>query len=40
MSEKQMNGAEALMECLEKNGIEIMFGIPGGVGYPTVRCAV
>jgi len=34
MSEKQMNGAEALMECLEKNGIEIMFGIPGGSAIP------
>ncbi len=34
MSEKQLNGAEALMECLEMNGIEIMFGLPGGSAIP------
>ncbi len=34
MSENTMNGAAALMECLEKNGIEIMFGIPGGSAIP------
>ena len=34
MSEKQLNGAEALMECLEMNGIEMIFGLPGGSAIP------
>lgn len=34
MSEKQMIGAEALLQCLEKAGIEIMFGLPGGAAIP------
>ena len=27
-------GAEILVECLHKEGVEIMFGIPGGVALP------
>ncbi|MBN2169214.1 MAG: biosynthetic-type acetolactate synthase large subunit, partial [Actinobacteria bacterium] len=27
-------GAEALMECLEREGVEVVFGIPGGVMLP------
>ncbi len=34
MSEKQMIGGEALLQCLEKVGIEIMFGLPGGAAIP------
>ena len=34
MSEHQMNGAEALILGLEKIGIEIAFGIPGGSAIP------
>ena len=34
MSEQQMNGAEALIKSLEKVGIEIMFGLPGGSAIP------
>ncbi len=34
MSENQMNGAEALILSLEKIGIEIMFGLPGGSAIP------
>ena len=34
MSEIQMNGAEALIKSLEKVGIEIMFGLPGGSAIP------
>ena len=34
MSENQMNGAEALIQGLEKIGIEIMFGLPGGSAIP------
>ncbi len=34
MSENQMNGAEALIQSLEKVGIEIGFGIPGGSAIP------
>ncbi|MFH1360768.1 MAG: biosynthetic-type acetolactate synthase large subunit [Candidatus Omnitrophota bacterium] len=31
---KQMNGAEALIKCLENQGVEYIFGIPGGVLIP------
>jgi acetolactate synthase-1/2/3 large subunit len=34
MSENQMNGAEALIQSLEKIGIEMAFGIPGGSAIP------
>lgn len=34
MSENQMNGAEALIHSLEKVGIEIIFGLPGGAAIP------
>ena len=34
MSENQMNGAEALIKSLEKVGIEMAFGIPGGSAIP------
>jgi acetolactate synthase I/II/III large subunit len=34
MNENQMNGAEALIKSLEKIGIEIMFGLPGGSAIP------
>ncbi len=34
MSEHQMNGAEALILSLEKIGIEVAFGIPGGSAIP------
>ncbi len=34
MSENKMNGAEALILGLEKIGIEIMFGLPGGSAIP------
>lgn len=34
MNENQMNGAEALIQSLEKIGIEIAFGIPGGSAIP------
>ena len=34
MSEHQMNGAEALILSLEKIGIEVIFGIPGGAAIP------
>ncbi|MDY0150344.1 MAG: biosynthetic-type acetolactate synthase large subunit [Kiritimatiellia bacterium] len=34
MSEHQMNGAEALILSLEKIGIDVAFGIPGGAAIP------
>ena len=27
--EKFMNGADAIIKCLEKEGVEIVFGYPG-----------
>ena len=34
MSERQINGAEALILSLERCGIEMTFGIPGGAAIP------
>ena len=31
---KTPNGAEILIQCLEKQGVEYIFGIPGGVSIP------
>ncbi|HQL41805.1 MAG TPA: thiamine pyrophosphate-binding protein, partial [Candidatus Omnitrophota bacterium] len=31
---KIFNGAEILIQCLEKQGVEYIFGIPGGVSIP------
>jgi len=33
-STKIQNGAEILIQCLEKQGVEYIFGIPGGVSIP------
>ena len=30
----EMSGAEALLACLKKEGVEIIFGYPGGVVLP------
>jgi hypothetical protein len=27
----QLTGAEAIVKCLEEQGVEVMFGFPGGV---------
>ena len=29
-----MNGAELLLKCLEEQGVDLVFGIPGGVVLP------
>ncbi len=34
MSER-MSGAQALVRCLEAEGVEVVFGYPGGVALPT-----
>src|SRR3989338_3459022 len=31
----KMKGAQILVECLQREGVEIAFGIPGGVNLPT-----
>ena len=31
----KLKGAQILVECLEREGVEIAFGIPGGVNLPT-----
>jgi len=33
-NKKALNGAEALIECLEKKGVEYIFGYPGGAAIP------
>ena len=30
----EMNGAEAVIKALEENGVEIIFGYPGGAVLP------
>ncbi|MBI3324049.1 MAG: biosynthetic-type acetolactate synthase large subunit [Candidatus Omnitrophica bacterium] len=34
MAEK-LKGAQILVECLKREGVEVMFGIPGGANLPT-----
>lgn len=34
MTKKEMTGAEALIKCLEKKGVEYIFGYPGGAAIP------
>lgn len=36
MSEKRMNGAQALLQCMEKEGVEYVYGIPGGTAIPLL----
>src|SRR3990167_7612095 len=31
----KLKGAQILIECLKREGVEIAFGIPGGVNLPT-----
>jgi acetolactate synthase-1/2/3 large subunit len=31
----KLKGAQILIECLQREGVEIVFGIPGGVNLPT-----
>ena len=33
--EMKMNGADAILRSLEAEGVEVMFGIPGGAIMPT-----
>ncbi|TNC93333.1 MAG: acetolactate synthase I/II/III large subunit, partial [Stygiobacter sp.] len=30
-----MKGAQILVECLQREGIDLVFGIPGGANLPT-----
>lgn len=30
-----MRAVEALMECLKREGVDVMFGYPGGANLPT-----
>ncbi len=34
MSKKTRNGAQSLIDCLEQQGVEFIFGYPGGVNIP------
>lgn len=36
MKEKTLNGAQALVKCLEKEGVEHLFGLPGGSIIPVL----
>lgn len=33
-AKSQLDGAQALVKCLERQGVEYIFGIPGGVTIP------
>lgn len=39
-NDKTINGAQALLKCLEKAGIEMIFGIPGGSAIPLFDALV
>ena len=40
MTKKQMDGAQTLVKSLEKEGVEFMFGIPGGATIPIFDALV
>ena len=40
MAKKIVNGAQALIECLEKKGVEYIFGYPGGAAIPIFDALV
>ncbi len=40
MSEKKMTGAEALVRCLENEGVEYIFGLSGGAALPILDALV
>ena len=40
MSEKKMTGAEALVRCLENEGVEYIFGLSGGAALPMFDALV
>src|SRR3989338_9846788 len=39
-SPKQLNGAEALVKCLENHGVEYIFGLSGGAAIPIFDALV
>ncbi len=39
-SKKQINGAEALVKCLENHGVEYIFGLSGGAAIPIFDALV
>lgn len=40
MNKKQLDGAQALIQCLEREGIEYMFGLSGGSAIPIFDALV
>jgi acetolactate synthase-1/2/3 large subunit len=40
MNKKNINGAEALIRCLENKGVEYIFGYPGGAAIPIFDALV
>ena len=40
MTKKVINGAQALIKCLEKKGVEYIFGYPGGAAIPIFDALV
>jgi len=40
MDKKKINGAEALIRCLENKGVEYIFGYPGGAAIPIFDALV
>src|SRR5437660_6180005 len=35
LGESTMRAVDALMECLKAEGVEVVFGLPGGANLPT-----
>ncbi len=40
MTKQQLDGAQTLVKCLERNGVDHIFGIPGGVTIPIFDALV
>lgn len=36
----KLKGAQILIECLEREGVEIVFGIPGGQAIPLLTLSM
>ncbi len=36
----RMSGAQALLESLQREGVDIVFGYPGGADSSPLRCAL
>ena len=36
----QLTGAEIVIECLKEQGVDTVFGYPGGAIFKCIRCVI